>query len=80
MQIEFVDIDEDNLSQDSEEIQRAIQEFHRQGWEVKGVYIPKRSVMLKGETNPTKLTKGLSQLMNLLWLNIIYFEYLFEFI
>ncbi len=41
-QIEFVDIDEDSMSQDSEEIQRAIQEFHRQGWEVKGVYTPKK--------------------------------------
>ncbi len=41
-QIEFVDITEDSVSQDSEEIQRAIQEFHRQGWEVKGVYIPKK--------------------------------------
>ncbi len=41
-QIEFVDINKDIVSQDSEEIKRAIQEFHRQGWEVRGIYIPKK--------------------------------------
>ncbi len=42
VQVEFVEIDKDGVTEDSEEIQNAIQEFRRQGWEVKGVFIPKK--------------------------------------
>jgi hypothetical protein len=40
VQIEFVEIDKDGVTE--EEIQNAIREFRRQGWEVKGVFIPKK--------------------------------------
>jgi hypothetical protein len=42
VQVEFVEIDKDGVTEDSEEIQNAIQEFRRQGWAIKGVYIPKK--------------------------------------
>ncbi len=42
VQIEFVEINRDSVTEDSEEVLRAIQEFRRQGWDVKGVYIPKK--------------------------------------
>ncbi len=43
VQIEFVEINRDSVTEDSEEVQSAIQEFHRQGWDVKGVFIPKKA-------------------------------------
>ncbi len=49
VQIEFVEINRDMLTEDSEEVQSAIQEFHRQGREVKRVYISKKSAIVKPE-------------------------------
>lgn len=40
--VELVEIDNEDVTEDSEEIQEAVNDFHRQGWEVRGVYIPKR--------------------------------------
>ncbi len=41
VQVEFVEIDK-GVTKDSEEIQNAIQEFRRQGWEVREIFIPKK--------------------------------------
>ncbi|MGD0954355.1 MAG: hypothetical protein ABR985_18515 [Methanotrichaceae archaeon] len=40
--VELVEIDNEDVTEDSEEIQEAVNDFHRQGWEVRGVYIPKK--------------------------------------
>ncbi len=42
VQVEFIEIDKDSVTKDSEEIQNAIQEFRRQGWEVREIFIPKK--------------------------------------
>jgi hypothetical protein len=42
VQVELVEIDKNSVTKDSDEIRSAVQEFRRQGWEVREIFIPKK--------------------------------------